>query len=113
MRRALARMFHQICISDVERIGIIDEEVAVHVEAGCDTGSGGLRPQETMPGVGGDAACVYDPDGVEHGASIFIQNYIVADRIAVHLQIYALGFERSCIWTVVIALNRRAINEIG
>src|SRR5450631_4389645 len=109
MGGALARMLHHVCIGDIESVRVIDEEVSVHVEARCNSGSGGLRPPETVPSVCGDAACVYDPDRIEHGASVLVQDHFVADRIADHLQADTLGFESGGIGTVVVTLNSRRI----
>src|ERR1043165_8443407 len=106
------RMFYQICVGDVESIGITDEEVSVHVEARCDSGSGGLRPQKAVSRVCGEAACVYDSDGIEHGTSVLVENHIVANGVAAHLQTNALGFERSGIGAVVETFNRSCIHEV-
>src|ERR1019366_7227349 len=49
---------------------------------------------------------------IEHGASVFIQEYLVADRVADHLQTDALGFECSGIWAVVETFNCRRVHEV-
>ena len=91
--------------------GSADEEVAVHVEPGRDAGAASSS-LKTVPRVGGDAAGVHDSDRIEHGAAVFVEDHIVSDGIANQLQADPLGFEGSCIRTVVIAFDRRRIHEV-
>ena len=105
-------MLHQVGIVHVESIRVIDEKVAVHVEARRDAGGGRFRPKKAVPGVSRDAARVHYPHRIEHGTSVFVQDHIVADGVANHLQADTLGFECGSIWPVVVTLNRRRIHEV-
>src|SRR5208282_2702991 len=82
-------------------VGIGDEEIPVHVIAGCDAGSRVAAGFERMPRVARNAADIDDADRIQHYTTVLVKKHAVSDRFANGLQSNALRLERRSVGTVV------------
>ena len=94
--------FDNIFVRDIEGVGIIDEKIPVHVEAGSNARLGALGALKTVSGIGGDSARIYQSHRVEHRAAVLVQEHLIAHRVADDLQADALGFHSCRVRSITI-----------
>src|SRR5262252_5699518 len=95
-----------------ESVGITDIEIAVHVIAGSNTGSGFLAGLEGVAGIDRDPTRIYNAYRIQHWTAVFIEQHVFANRISNDLQADALRLQGGRIGLVVKTFNRAVVHEI-
>ena len=95
-----------------KRVGIGDVEIAVNVITRRNTGSRVVGRLKRMSGVLRDPAGIDDADRGQHGATVLVQDNVVAHGLSNQLQADSLGLESGRVRPVVYAFNSRGIHEV-
>ena len=84
----------------------------MHVETGRDSRGGFLAARKQVAGILRHPAVIHQAHRVQHRAAIFVQQYVLANRIANDFQPRPLGFQSSCIRSKIMALDGRIVHEV-
>ena len=70
---------------DGERVRIADVKITIHVVTRGNAGGSVVAGFEGVAGILRDAAGIDQSEGIQHGAAVFIQNYVFANCLANYL----------------------------
>src|SRR5215471_13231836 len=95
-----------------ESIRVSDVEIAIHIVASRNSRSRFSARCKRMAGVDRGSAGINNTHGIEHGASILVEQNVVTHSLAYDMQADALRFEGGRIRLVIEALDCAVVHKI-
>src|SRR5882672_5679683 len=84
----------------------------MHVIARSDAGRGVLGVCERMSCILRNSALIHESDWAQHGATVLVEQNVLAHGLADDFQADSLCFQRGCMRAMVVTLDRGAVHEI-